>query len=250
MADEPALRPGALALVTGAGSGIGAAVAEALAARDCRVICAARRIDRLRELARRLGSGCHPLELDVTDADGAAGVLDRLPAELREIDILVNNAGHDAGGRQRFDLGEAGEWASIIETNVIGLMRVSHAVVPGMVARRRGHVVNIGSIAGLRAIPGGSVYAASKFAVRGFSDGLRADYEGSGVRVTEIMPGTARTEFALARWHGDRAKADAFYGGYDTLLAAEDVARCVVFALEQPAHVVVSRLVVVPTSQS
>ncbi|MFQ5958606.1 MAG: SDR family oxidoreductase [Alphaproteobacteria bacterium] len=287
MAESPVLRPGALALVTGASAGIGAAIAEALVERDCRVVCAARRRDRLEALARRLGSNCHPLELDVTDADASAGLIERLPAELREIDILVNNAGHDIGGRRRFDLGQAENWASIIETNVIGLIRVSqavipgmvargrrrfdeggadawariietnvtgmirvaHAVIPGMVARGRGHVVNLGSIAGLNVYPGGAAYNASKFAVHGFTGALRADYALSGVRVTEILPGTARTEFASTRLHGDEAKAKAFYDSFDTVLTAADVARCVVFALEQPAHVVVSQLVVVPTSQ-
>ncbi|MEE8202807.1 MAG: SDR family oxidoreductase [Alphaproteobacteria bacterium] len=249
MADSPVLRPGALALVTGASAGIGETIAGALVERDCRVICAARRRDRLEALAGRLGPSCHPLVLDVTDADATAGLIERLPPELREIDILVNNAGHDAGGRRRFDEGAADEWAKIIETNVIGVIRVAHAVIPGMVARGRGHIVNLGSIAGLNVYPGGAAYNASKFAVRGFTGALRADFALSGVRVTEILPGTARTEFASARLHGDTAGADAFYDGFETLLAAEDVARCVVFALEQPAHVVVSQLVVVPTSQ-
>ena len=116
-------------------------------------------------------------------------------------------------------------------------------------ARGRGHIVNLGSMSGLRAYPGGSIYAASKFAVRGFTSGLRADYVGTGIRVTEILPGTARTDFARARHHGDEDAADAFYDEYETLLGAADIARCVVFALAQPAHVVVSQLVVLPTSQ-
>ncbi len=250
MADERFLHDGAVALVTGASSGIGESVAELLGAKGCRVVCAARRIDRLRALARRLGSRCHALELDVTDPGSTAGLPDRLPDEFRKVDILVNNAGHDVGGRKRFDLGDMAQWAIIIEANVTGMIRVSRAVIPGMVARGRGHVVNIGSVAGLRPFPGGSVYAASKFAVHGFSEGLRADYACTGLRVTEIMPGVVRTEFARARWHGDEAKAEAFYDGFETVLRAEDVARCVVFALEQPADVVISQLVVVPTSQS
>ncbi len=118
-----------------------------------------------------------------------------------------------------------------------------------MLARGRGHVVNLGSIAGLHAYPGSAAYAASKFAVRGLSEGLRADYAGSGIRVTEILPGTVRTEFAAARWPDDPAKAEGFYDSFETVLEAGDVARCIVFALEQPAHVVVSQLVVVPTVQ-
>ncbi len=249
MADEPILKPGAVALVTGASAGFGVAISEALVARDCRVVAAARRLDRLRALAERLGPNCHPLTLDVADAEATGNLIERLPEELREIDILVNNAGHDIGGRQRFDEGDMAQWASIVETNVTGLMRVSRAVTPGMVARGRGHIVNLGSISGFKAYAGGTVYAASKFAVHGFTGCLRADYVGTGIRVTEILPGTARTEFGETRWHGDKAAADAFYGGYETLLDAADIARCVVFALAQPAHVVVSDLVVMPTSQ-
>ena len=249
MADDPILRPGAVALVTGASAGIGEAVSEALAGKGCRVICAARRIDRLRALAERLGRGCHPFELDVTDPSSTAGLCERLPEELRDIDILVNNAGHDVGGRRRFDLGDAEEWADIVDTNVTGMIRVTRAVIPGMIARGRGHIVNLGSISGLRTYPGGSIYAASKFAVRALTSGLRADYAGSGIRVSEILPGTVRTEFARARLHDDETAADAFYDSYDTLLRTDDVARCVVFALEQPAHVIVSQIVVVPTSQ-
>ena len=249
MSDEPILGPGAVALVTGASAGIGAAVAEALVARGCRVICAARRRDRLDALAGRLGPDCHPLVLDVADAAAVAGLIGRLPVELRAIDILVNNAGHDIGGRRPFVEGDVEDWAAIIETNVIGLIRVSHAVIAGMAARGRGHVVNLGSIAGLDPFPECNVYTASKHAVHGFSNNLRMDFAGSGIRVTEVLPGTARTEFAGTRMRGDDAGAAAFYDGFGSPLSAEDVARCVVFALEQPANVVVSRLVVVPTSQ-
>ena len=239
-ADEPILAPGAVALVTGASAGFGVAIAEALVAKGCRVIAAARRLDRLRALGKRLGPNCHPLTLDVTDAAATESLIERLPEELRAIDILVNNAGHDTGGRQRFDQGDMAHWASIVETNVTGLMRVTAAVAP---------IVNLGSISGFKPYAGGTVYAASKFAVHGFTASLRADYVGTGIRVTEILPGTARTEFGETRWRGDKARAKAFYDGYQTLLDAEDIARCVVFALEQPAHVVISELVVMPTSQ-
>ena len=249
MAEAAILRPGAVALVTGASAGFGVAIAEALVAKGCRVICAARRGDRLERLAERLGPDCHPFALDVTDAEATANLCERLPGALRNIDILVNNAGHDVGGRKRFDLGDAEDWARIIETNVTGMIRVSRAVIPGMVARGRGHVVNLGSISGLAAYPQGSVYTTSKFAVHGLTKSLRMDYAGTGIRITEILPGTARTEFAETRLHGDAAKADAFYADLGTVLTAGDVARCVVFALEQPAHVVVAELVVVPTSQ-
>ena len=249
MTDDPILKPGAVALVTGASAGIGAAIAESLIAKGCRVICTARRQDRLEALAARLGPDCHALTLDVTDPQATAAFCDNLPESLREIDILINNAGHDVGGRLRFEDGAVEDWAAIIETNVIGLIRVSHAVTTGMAARGRGHIINLGSIAGIGAFPEGSVYSASKHAVHGLSNSLRLDFAGSGIRVTEILPGTARTEFGAARWRGDEAHADRFYDSFETVLSARDVAACVVFALEQPPHVVIAQLVVVPSCQ-
>ena len=249
MTDEPILKPGAVALVTGASAGIGTAIAEALVAKGCRVICTARRRDRLEALAERLGDTCHPVELDVADAKATAGLIDSLPEGLRDIDILVNNAGHDVGGRQPFIHGDAEDWAAIIETNVTGLIRVSHAVIPGMVARGRGHVINLGSISGIGPAPECNVYTASKFAVHGLSRNLRMDFAGTGIRVTEIMPGTVRTEFGAARWDGDQERADAFYDSFATVLVPDDIARCVVFALEQPANMIVAEMVVMPTSQ-
>ena len=199
MTDDPILKPGAVALVTGASAGFGAAIAEVLIAKGCRVICTARRGDRLEALATRLGPDCHPLTLDVTDGRATAGLCESLPEDLREIDILVNNAGHDVGGRRRFEDGAVEDWAAIIETNVIGLIRVSHAVTTGMAARDRGHIINLGSIAGIGAFPEGSVYSASKHAVHGLSNSLRLDFAGSGIRVTEILPGTAKNRIrALA----------------------------------------------------
>lgn len=249
MAEESQPRQGSVALVTGAGGGIGAAVAEALAAIGCRVLCAGRRIDRLKVVASRLGAAAHPIELDVADERSVDGLFDRLPAALRDIDILVNNAGHDVGGRRRFDQGEMAEWHSIIETNVVGLVRVTHKVIAGMVARDRGHIVNLGSVAGVRGYAGGTLYAGSKFAVHGFSESLRRDYRNTGIRVTEILPGMVRTEFAANRWHGDETQAKKYYDEFGACLAPADVARSVVFALQQPAHVVIAQLMVVPISQ-
>jgi 3-hydroxy acid dehydrogenase / malonic semialdehyde reductase len=249
MADHGILQAGAVALVTGAGSGIGAAVAGQLAARGVRVICAGRRLERLDALVERLGAGACALQLDVTDPRSTATLLERLPPELRAIDILVNNAGHDVGGRRRFDLGDVEEWASIIETNVTGMVRVTHAVAPGMVARGRGHIVNLGSVAGLRVYRSGSLYNASKFAVRAFTEGLRMDYADTDIRVTEILPGLTRTGFAAARFHGDRHRGEDYYARFPGTIAAADVARAVMFALEQPASVTIAQLVVVPTRE-
>ncbi len=245
--DDAILRPGAVALVAGASAGIDAAIAEALAAKGARVICASRNRERLDALVARLGADCHALGLDVTDAASPASLIARLPEDLREIDILVACAGHDRGGRRRFDLGEVEEWADIIDTNVTGMIRVCHAVIPGMVAKGRGHVVTLGSVAGLRTYPGGSIYAASKFAVRAFTEALRKDYNDSDLRITEILPGLTRTEFATTRHHGDAAAGEAFYDAAPQTLAAEDIARCVVFALEVPGQVTIAQIVVVPT---
>ena len=165
---------GKVALVTGAGSGIGEASARRLAAAGLRVVCAGRRLDRVETVAASIGG--HALALDVVDPESVETIEERLPAPLRDIDVLINNAGHDVGGRRRFDAGSADQWAKIIETNVIGLIRVTRRVIPGMLARDRGHVVNIGSTAGLVAYKTGTVYAASKHAVRGFSESLRQDF--------------------------------------------------------------------------
>ncbi len=249
MTDGPILQPGAVALVTGASAGIGTAIAEALVAKGCQVICTARRLDRLEAIAERLGENCHAVELDVADAQATADLIDSLPQGLRDIDILINNAGHEVGGRQPFSDGDVEDWAAIIDTNVIGLIRVSHAVIPGMVARQRGHVINLGSISGIGPAPECNVYTASKFAVHGLSRNLRLDFADTGIRVTEIMPGTVRTEFGAARWDGDQKRADEFYDSFATVLMPEDIARCAIFALEQPANMIVAEMLVMPTAQ-
>lgn len=249
MGDESILQPGAVALVTGASSGIGAATAEALAAQGVRVICAARDTVRLAATAKRL-AGAHALELDVNDAKSCASLLQRLPEDLRGIDILVANAGHDVGGRKRFDQGRVEDWARTVETNVTGLIRTCHAVIPGMLARGRGHVVTLGSTAGLRTYPGGSIYSATKYAVRAFTEGLRMDYADTPLRITEILPGLTRTEFAARRFGGDRDKGRAYYDGFPGALEAADIARAILYALEQPLNVVVAQMVVMPTSQA
>jgi NADP-dependent 3-hydroxy acid dehydrogenase YdfG len=230
---------GSVALVTGAGGGIGAAVAAALVAIGCRVVCGGRRLDRLEATARRLGPLAQVLELDVADRISVDSLFDRLP-----------HAGHDVGGRRRFDQGEMAEWQSIVETNVVGLVRMTHKVIAGMVARDRGHIVNLGSIAGTRGYAGGTLYAGSKFAVHGFSESLRLDFRNTGIRVTEILPGMVRTDFAFHRWRGDEERAKRFYQEFGVCLAPEDVARMVAFAVQQPPHVVIAQLMAVPISQT
>ena len=240
---------GTVALVTGASSGIGEAVAVALVAGGCRVIGAARRGDRLQGLADRLGDRFHPLALDVTDPGSVDGLIGRLPEGLREVRILVNNAGHGVGSGVRFDLHGADEAAGMVETNVVGLMRVTRAIAPGMVARDAGDIVNIGSVLGVKPLAANAAYTASKYAVHGFSDNLRADFAETGLRVIEILPGLVRTEFALQRMRGDQEKAKAYYDDRDWSLGADDVARAVVFALDQPAHVTIAQVLVLPTAQ-
>ena len=248
MATEAGVPAARTALVTGASSGIGESITISLLNNDYRVICASRSGDKLAAFSSGLGSGAHPLELDVTDASSVASLLTRLPENWRSIDVLVNNAGHDEGGRHRFDEGSMAQWASIIETNVIGLIRTTHAVIPGMIERDNGHIVNIGSVAGISPYATGTIYSASKHAVHGFSESLRLDFAGTGIRVTEILPGMVRTNFALNRW-GDPARADRFYDDFGVCLTPQDIARTVLFALEQPPHVVISQLVVVPSAQ-
>ncbi|MFQ6017880.1 MAG: SDR family oxidoreductase [Kiloniellaceae bacterium] len=249
MADDGILRPGAVALIVGASSGIGAATAEALAENGVRVICASRNRRALDEIAARLGGAGHAYPLDATDAEAARRLVERLPEDLREIDILVGCAGHDIGGRRRFDLGAVEDWADIVETNLTGMIRLCHAVIPGMLGRGRGHVVTLGSVAGLRTYRGGTIYNATKFAVRAFTEALRADYADTDLRVTEILPGITRTAFAQSRHRGDKATAARFYDGFPQTLAAGDIARAILFALSQPAHVNVAQIVVVPTRE-
>jgi len=234
-------------LVTGASSGIGESICRALLEHNYRVVGAARNIDKLNQLANQLGQGFSPLILDVTDSASVDSLVSRLPEALRDIDVLINNAGHDIGGRQSFELASAELWCDIIETNVQGMIRVTRALIDIMLARGHGHIVNMGSIAGLKAIATMGAYVASKHAVHGLSETLRLDYAGKGIRVTEIMPGLVRTNFASQRL-GDEQKADEFYDSSGACLAPEDIARTVVFALQQPAHVEIAQLVVLPVS--
>lgn len=236
-----------IVLIAGATAGIGASTAEALIGAGARVVLGGRRMERLREMQAELGDKALALELDVTDADSAASTVDRLPAEWRDIHALVVTAGHDIGGRARFDGASADDWASIIETNVIGTMRICRAVIDGMVERSGGHIVTLGSISGFKTYAGGTAYNASKFATRGFTDALRLDFRTDDLRITEVLPGLVRTEFATQRLRGNEAGADAFYDKAPATLDPEDVAASILFALSQPAHINISQIVVCPT---
>ncbi|MDH3760668.1 MAG: SDR family oxidoreductase [Gammaproteobacteria bacterium] len=232
-------------LVTGASGGIGEAICRLLVARGHRVVASARSLDKLESLADELGDSLLPLALDVTDPDAVANLPAALPPNFDRIDILVNNAGHDTGGRRPFDEGSAEQWCDIVETNVQGMIRVTHALIDGMLERKQGHIINLGSIAGLKPYATGTAYVTSKYAVHGFSDTLRLDYAGRGIRVTEIMPGLVRSGFAAQRL-GDSGQAQEFYDSFDACLQPEDVAETVAFAIAQPPRVEIAQLVVLP----
>jgi 3-hydroxy acid dehydrogenase/malonic semialdehyde reductase len=241
------ISPNPVALVSGASGGIGTAICRLLIENNYRVVAAARNEESLSKLANDLGDRLHPLLLDVTDAAAVAGFVQDLPADFSEIGVLVNNAGHDTGGRQSFEQGSAEQWCDIIETNVQGMIRLTHALIDGMLERGSGHVVNMGSIAGLKPYATGTAYVSSKYAVHGLSDTLRLDYAGRGIRVTEIMPGLVRSGFAAQRL-GDTQQGQEFYDGFEQCLQPGDVADTVLYALRQPQHVEIAQLVVLPVS--
>lgn len=235
-------------LVTGASSGFGAAIARRWAAGGAKVVAAARRVDRLQQLADEFGPNVLPVELDVRDRVAVAKTLGSLPEEFAAVDVLVNNAGL-AKGLEPAQAADLDAWQQMIDTNCAGLVYCTRAVLPGMVERGRGHVVNLGSIAASYPYPGGNVYGATKAFVRQFSLNLRSDLHGTGVRVTCIEPGLAgETEFSAVRF-GDQAKADALYAGTQPL-TPEDIADAVQWAVSQPPHVNVNTIELMPVAQS
>src|ERR1700742_1145798 len=219
-------KPGTV-FVTGASSGFGAAVARRFAADGARVIAAPRRVDRVKDLASEFGAQVLPLALDVRDRPAVAAAVAGLPAEFSAVDVLVNNAGLALGLNPAQDA-DLDDWDQMIDTNCKGLVYCTRAVLPGMVARGRGHVINLGSVAGTYPYPGGNVYGGTKAFVHQFSLNLRADLHGTGVRVTCIEPGlVGGTEFSVVRFGGDAAKAANVYANTAPLTAA-DVAEAVV----------------------
>ncbi len=242
---------GATVFVTGASSGIGRACAEAFARAGARVLACARRADRLDEVTAALSAGgaeVHGLVLDVRDRAAVDAALAGLDAAWSAIDVLVNNAGL-AAGFDPLQSGDPDDWDRMIDTNVKGLLNVTRAVVPGMVERGRGHVVNIGSIAGHETYPRGAVYCATKAAVDRITQGLRLDLLGTGVRVSTVDPGMVETEFSLVRFDGDDARAAEVYRDM-TPLSAADVAETVVWVAARPAHVQVAEVVLLPADQA
>ncbi len=238
-------------LITGASSGIGKACAKTFAALGAKLILTARRLDRLTALAEELsaahGVAVLPMALDVQDKDAVANAINSLAPEWAEIDVLINNAGL-ALDTTKLHEGNIDNWDTMLNTNVHGLLYMSRAVLPGMVARNRGHVINVGSVAGHDTYPNGNVYCATKHAVSALSKAMRLDLFDKAVRVSEVAPGAVHTEFSEVRWQ-DKARADAYYEGFEPLMA-EDVADAIAYCATRPAHVDVSELVLFPTAQT
>jgi 3-hydroxy acid dehydrogenase / malonic semialdehyde reductase len=243
---------GKIVFITGASAGIGAATALAFAEQGARLLLAARRAGKLAEVAsealQRGAQNVHSINLDVREHRSVQQATDDLPQEWAEIDILVNNAGLSRG-LEKLYLGKIQDWEEMIDTNVKGLLYVTRAVVPGMVVRGRGHVINLGSTAGELTYPNGAVYCASKAAERAINDGLRQDVLGTPVRVTSVDPGMVETDFSLVRFHGDAERAAKVYKGVKPL-TAEDVAEVIVWAAGRPAHVNIARVLLTPVQQA
>ena len=236
--------------ITGASSGFGLAAARRFGARGDRVVAAGRRTERLRSLAGELGRDILlPLSLDVRDRASVERVATELPPDFAEVDILVNNAGLALGLEPAHEA-ELDEWDQMIDTNCAGLVYMTRALLPQMVARGTGHIVNLGSIAGTYPYPGGNVYGATKAFVHQFSLNLRSDLHGTGVRVTSVEPGlSGGTEFSQVRFGGDTERAAAVYAGAQPL-TAEDVAAAIEWATSQPPHVNINVIEMMPTAQS
>ena len=239
-------------LITGASSGIGEGCARKFASQGARLILNARSADKLKslagELAENYNAECYVLPFDVCDREAAAAALDSLPDDWKSIDILINNAGLAVGVDKEHE-GNVDEWDVMIDTNIKALLSMTRLVVPGMVERGCGHIINIGSIAGDAAYPGGSVYCATKAAVKALSDGLRIDLVDTPLRVTNIKPGMVETNFSVVRFRGDKEKADNVYRGIKPL-TGDDIAEVAYFAAAAPEHVQIAEILVMPTNQA
>jgi len=236
--------------ITGASSGIGQSTAKLLARHNFRLIICGRREDRLQKLQEELSqlTELHVLAFDVRDEAAVKNAINSLPENWKEIDILVNNAGN-AHGLDPIQSGSIADWDAMIDINVKGLLYVSHAIIPGMTERKRGHIVNIGSIAGKEVYPNGNVYCASKHAVDALTKGMRFDLNTYGIKVTAINPGLVETEFSMVRFKGDEERASNVYKGYKAL-EASDIADIILFTITRPPHVQMADITVLPTAQA
>jgi hypothetical protein len=243
---------GKVVFVTGASAGIGLETAKAFAREGAKVLICARRADKLggiEQELRTLGAkDVHSFELDVRDAQKVASVIESLPQDWKEIEVLVNNAGLSRGLTKLY-LDDLQDWEEMIDTNVKGLLYVTKAVVPGMVERGSGHVINLGSIAGHIAYANGGVYCATKAAERFISDGLRIDLNGTRVRVTSVDPGMVKTDFSRVRFRGNEERAAKTYENVEPLLP-EDIADAIVWTATRPPHVMIQQVVLTPVAQA
>lgn len=242
---------GMIVLITGATSGIGEGCARKFAAMGADVIINGRNIPKLNALKEELtaqGADVLPLPFDVSNREAMRAAVDSLEGKWRNIDVLVNNAGLVLGLDKEFE-GSLDEWDVVIDTNIKGLLAMTRLIVPGMVTRGRGHIINIGSVAGDAAYAGGSVYCATKAAVKALSDGLRIDLVDTPLRVTNIKPGMTETNFTVVRYRGDKQRADDFYKGIHPL-NGDDIAEVVYYAASAPAHVQIAEVLVLPTNQA
>jgi NADP-dependent 3-hydroxy acid dehydrogenase YdfG len=239
-----------IAFITGATSGIGEATARIFSDHGIDLIICGRREKRLQSLQAKLSQKVkvHTLTFDVKDRDKVFQIIDDLPEEWKKIDILVNNAGN-AHGYDSIHEGSLDDWESMIDINVKGLLYVSRAVIPGMVERRSGHVINIGSIAGKEVYPKGNVYCASKHAVDAINNGMRIDLNQYGIKVSQINPGLVDTEFSMVRFKGDKQRSKSVYDGMKPL-TGNDIADLVLFIVTRPPHVNISDSIIFPTAQA
>ena len=239
-----------IALVTGATSGIGRATALALAKEGYHIIGCGRRKERLESLKKELPRGTNYtfLVFDVRDKEAVDEAIDSLPDEWKDIQILINNAGN-AHGLDPIQDGDTDDWDAMLDINVKGLLYVSRKIIPGMVARKKGQIINVGSIAAKEVYPKGNVYCASKQAVDALTAGMRLDLNPFGIKVMGIHPGAVETEFSNVRFKGDGQRADAVYQGFQPLVA-EDIADIIAFAVTRPAHVVMADVVILPLAQA
>ena len=237
------------AFITGASSGIGRATAVALANAGFQLVVTGRRRERLEELVQQVApTPVHILTFDVRNRTETEQAVASLPEAFRDIDVLINNAGN-AHGLGPIQEGNPDDWDAMLDGNVKGLLYVTHALLPGMTARQQGHIINIGSIAGLEAYANGNVYCASKAAVDSLTKGMRLDLLPSGIKVAEVNPGAVETEFSQVRFKGDTQRADAVYKGFEPL-RAEDIADVIQFMVTRPAHVNIAEVLILPAAQA
>jgi len=235
-------------LITGATSGFGEASAKLFASLGAKLILTGRRLERLEKLKKELGDKIHIVNQDISKKNCAISLLSALPKEFQNITVLVNNAGL-ALGLEPANKCSIDDWEKMVDTNIKGLLYFTHAILKGMIERNHGHIVNIGSIAGNYPYPGGNVYAATKAFVRHFSLNLRADLLGTNIKVTNIEPGMAETEFSNVRFKGDDAKADSVYKGMQAI-TTEDIADTILWCINRPAHININTIEIMPVQQA